>query len=464
MNRTDNLLKNSFIYFVASFASKFLSILLIPIYVSYLTADDFGESNLLLLLSGVIGIIYMVDAIDGSYRFLLSPDEDKKTVITSTFFLYVGGSFVFLFLLGFYLYAHFSYVSVILCMHVVFTNFQTLVSQLARGLKFNRIFAESGVLMSLSQGILNIIMIIFLKLGGVSILLAPIFASILTTIFIFKTTHLAQYFDINAFSIVMVKRLVSYGFPLCVCIVMSWLILNSGTFVLTYLMGSAKLSGVYAIAVKVSSIVYMVMSIFNMAWQETAVDEFGKSDCVIYYNKVFNKYINLIMGIVSLLMSCIFFYFYFCDTKSYQNAMPIIPFMLVGNCFYSLQNFLQSGFYVLQKTNSITHISLITAVSSILLGVVFIPFFYLNGLVISVVGGQIVMFLLTYFKVKNIVGYRLIFDKNKWGSLFLLLCAVVAYYIGSLSLCVLSFSATGCVIAYKEKDLLSKMIAKIKKI
>lgn len=349
MNRTDNLLKNSFIYFVASFASKFLSILLIPIYVSYLTADDFGESNLLLLLSGVIGIIYMVDAIDGSYRFLLSPDEDKKTVITSTFLLYVGGSFVFLFLLGFYLYTHFSYVSVILCMHVVFTNFQTLVSQLARGLKFNRIFAESGVLLSLSQGILNIIMIIFLKLGGVSILLAPIFASILTTIFIFRTTHLAQYFDINAFNIVMVKRLVRYGFPLCVCIVMSWLILNSGTFVLTYLMGSAKLSGVYAIAVKVSSIVYMVMSIFNMAWQETTVDEFGKSDCVVYYNKVFNKYINLIMGIVSLLMACIFFYFYFCDTKSYQKAMPIIPIMLVGNCFYSLQNFLQSGFYVLQK-------------------------------------------------------------------------------------------------------------------
>lgn len=463
MNRTEKLLKNSLVYFVASFASKFLSILLIPIYISYLSPEDYGESNLFLLLSGLIGLIYMVDAVDGSYRFLLSPNEDKKTIITSTILLYASGSLVFFVLFSFYLYMHFTYMLAILCIHVVSTNFQTLVSQLARGLKYNRRFAEAGVLMTFLQGLLNIIMIVFMNVGGVSILLAPILASLLTTIFIFRTTHLALYFDFKAFSIVMVKRLLKYGFPLCICIIMSWLILNSGTFVLTYISGSTNLSGIYAIGVKVSSIIYMVMSIFNLAWQETAVDEFGQDDSVKYYNIIFNKYVDFTMAIVSLLMFCIFFYFYYSDTKSYEKAMAFIPVMLIGNCFYSLQNFLQSGFYVLQKTSSVTSISLATAAFSLLLGVGLIPRFNLYGLVITVVGGQILMFLLTYLEVKKMIGYRLYFDRNKLENLFLLLCTIFAYYIGSQLLCGLMAVVVCCLFALKEKNLLLKVVKKIEK-
>ena len=95
MNKTEKLIRNSGIYLIANFASKFLNVILVPIYTAYLQTDDFGSVNLLLLLSGVIGILFSLDITDAAYRFLLDDNADKKKIISNAIMIYWGGAIIF---------------------------------------------------------------------------------------------------------------------------------------------------------------------------------------------------------------------------------------------------------------------------------------------------------------------------------------------------------------------------------
>jgi len=47
MSREKALVKNTLLYFVANFASKFLGFLLLPFYTHYLTKQDYGYYDLI---------------------------------------------------------------------------------------------------------------------------------------------------------------------------------------------------------------------------------------------------------------------------------------------------------------------------------------------------------------------------------------------------------------------------------
>jgi O-antigen/teichoic acid export membrane protein len=454
-SRSATLIKNTALYFAASFASKLLNIILVPIYVAYLNTSEFGEVNLLLLLSGLIGILYTSDIVDAAYRSLLDEKSDKAKIITNALVVYLIGSAVFAVIYIALLYQRLNFTYWLLLFHILLTTLSTIISQFTRGLKCNKVFAGIGIVSSFVQGITNILFIVLWNIGGASLLLAPIVSSICVIFYSIKLTPIANYIQFDSFDFSEIKRMIKYGFPLTIGILLNWCVLNSGTYILAWVTDSTSQSGIFSLAVKISSLIYVLVSIFNMAWQETSVEQYEKGgDYLDYYNNIFNRYINSILYIVCIISIASFVYFAYTNTNDYAAAKYLVPVLLIGNCFYSLQSFLLTGFYVKQQTKSVGYISLICGTFTVLLGSILIPQFELYGLSITVVLGQFSLFLLTYKVVRRYIPYTAKFDANSFWSVAISVFVLTLYYLGNTVYFICGSTIAIILMLYRHKSLL----------
>lgn len=452
MSRTGKLLKNTVLFFVASFASKFLSVILVPIYVSYIATDDLGTTSLMLLFSGLFGIVFSLDVIDASYRFLLDEKEDKVKVVSNSVFAYLGGLLIFSLFYFSVLHNKLDTSKFWLLLNIVVCNFNLLIQQMSRGLKLNKTFAISGVCTSLIQGFTNIIMIVCFGIGGISIVIAPVVAAFFSIFYIGINARLWRYFSTRALSFDYIGRLINYGWPLCVGVVLNWIILNSGTYILSWTTGSTSQSGIFALAVKISSIIYMIMSVFNMAWQETSVEEFKSPNYIDYFNKVFNKYIVYIIYCVCFLTVGVSLYFNYGETGEYELSRYLIPVLLLGNSFYSMQNYLQTGFYLIKETRNVSKISFLCGSITLIIGLFVIPFYEIWGLVFTVFTGQLLLLLFTYKYVKKIIKYNFRLTPILYMSIGLLAFNTFAYYINNGIITIIVSLISFLVVTLLERD------------
>lgn len=460
MNKTEKLIRNSGIYLIANFASKLLNIVLVPIYTVYIQSEDFGNVNLLLLFSSIIGIVFSLDVIDAAYRFLLDEKVDRQKVISNAMMIYiVGGCLFSAIYFPIVIKTGLKY-GILLGFHILITNFQSLIQQMARGMKFNKIYASAGVLMCLVQGISNIVMIICFDIGGVSILIAPLIASFAAILYVESGAHICSMFSMQLIEWEQIKVLIRYGTPVCVGILFNWLIANSGTYILTWVTGSAVLSGIFAMANKFPTFINAFTSIFNLAWQETAVEEYGSQEYITYYNKVLNKFAEANMYAASILMPMIAIYFDIMETGEYASAKIIIPFLLLSNIFGSMQSYLITGYYVVKRTKMIYVNALIAGIVTMMIGILLIPQFKIYGLVASVVIGQLTLLLATYINVQKYVAYRIDIMKLKILILLLLFSAFI-FYSNTIWIHWAGMFVVGIVIALRERQLINKVVRRI---
>lgn len=456
MDKTKKLIKNSGIYLVANFASKLLNVVLVPVYTVYIQSEDFGNANLLLLFSGIIGIIFSMDVVDAAYRFLLDEEADKQKVITNAILIYGTGAIIFsLIYFPTVLKIRMQY-GVLLGMHVLFTNFQLLIQQMARGLKHNKVYASAGVLMCLIQGISNIVMIVWFGIGGVSILIAPLIASFVTILYVNKEAHVCSMFSFRAADRGLIRALIQYGAPICVSIVFNWVVSNSGTYLLAWITGTTALSGIYAMANKFPALLNAFTSIFNLAWQETAVEEYGSEEYILYYNKILKKFAEGNMYAVALLMPVIAIYFFVMKENDYTAAKGVIPFLLMGNIFASMQSYVISGYYVVKKTTAVYVNAMIAGIVTVIAGICFISRYNMNGLVASVVLGQFTLLFVTYKNVQKYIAYKIELKKLVAPLIFILISAV-CYYSEGIWMQTLGFAVVLALIAYRERASILKI-------
>ena len=90
--------------------------------------------------------------------------------------------------------------------------------------------------------------------------------------------------------------------PRAIANAISWWFINSvNRYIILYFLGQES-NGVYALSSRLAMALYAVNSIFNLAWQESAITEFKKEDRDHFYSTTFNKYFVLEMSIIILLI------------------------------------------------------------------------------------------------------------------------------------------------------------------
>lgn len=298
MSRGSQLAKNTLILTIGKISTQFISFFLLPLYTALLTTEEYGTVDLLNTYISLLVPIITFQIAQGVFRFLIEvrkDEESKSIIITSSILFQVIQSIIFLVIFAVIArwfqndYKYFLATNVVACI------FSSLMLQIARGFGDNKAYAVGSFITATMTVVLNVIFIVWLKMGAYGMLIASLIANILCTIYLFFKTKTYKYLKIDKVKKEKIKELCKYSVPLIPNAISWWIVNSSDKTIITAFLGTG-MNGIYSVSHKFSSVYITVFNIYNTAWTESTAMHIKDEDS--------SEYISSMMTIAFKLFSC----------------------------------------------------------------------------------------------------------------------------------------------------------------
>lgn len=447
MNDYKYLIKNIGILTVSNFATKFLSFFLLPLYTGILSTEEYGTFD---LYSTTISLLYPMLSIcisDSVIRFLLERNKDKESVILISA-KYVAISIVaFLFLLEANVITNAvpalnTYKIFFILMYIV-TVLNSWLSGVARGQERIKDISLASIISSVGTILLNIIFLVWMKLGIVGYFLATILGTSMSIIYYVYVTNIFQSIHTVTKDYNLDKEMRKYGTGLMVNSISWWVNNSLDKYMVLYMCGIAA-NGLISVAYKLPTVLSMIQNLFEQAWVLSAVKKYNKEDADGFFVRTYNLY-GFVMAIATSaiimftkILSALLF------KKDFYEAWSMIPFFSIAVVFSAAAGFCGGVFAAQKRTDIISKTTFIGAiVNTILNAVLIFSFGVIGGAVATMISNAVVMIArLFYVKQQMNFQIRVVRDVLTYSillfqTLILLLCNSKIQYVLQLLLLVL---------------------------
>lgn len=363
-----NLIKSFLIYGLASACSKFISVLLLPIYTTIFSVEEYGEIDLIqsvILIITIFGILQLETSLQ-RYYYEFEGKERKKMISTIlwsvtllsallvvVFCLFAGWISVLLFHTD-----HFRDLLILSSFLILFTNMTTIFFIIIRYMKKPVLFA----VLTLTQ--------IFISIGS-TLILVLVFDKGISGVFMGQITGfgivlLLQLFLLkNEYSWQIDKPILKSAFSFAIPQFPARLgsVCNSYVnrfFMLGYL--STFAIGIYSVSLKFASIMTLIDSAFVMAWYPFMYDSLKSPQHKELFRKIF-KYACL--SVFSLVVIISFFaddvLRLFIKNQDYYEASKYIGWLTLYQSLFILKEIIDIGPIITKKTVYVTYSYLIAS-------------------------------------------------------------------------------------------------------
>jgi O-antigen/teichoic acid export membrane protein len=194
--------------------------------------------------------------------------------------------------------------------------------------------------------------------------------------------------------------MLKYSLPLIPNALSWWAISAADRFIILYYLGLSS-NGLFAIAVKFPSILVMVHTIFNMAWQERAIRTYETADRDQYYTSILNKYVGFVFGLIVVAIAVTKPGLKFMVQKSYYDVWKIVPCMYLAVGFQALSSFFGTGYNSSKDTKGALTTTIFGVCASIAINMAFIPVIGLLSPSIAFLAGFLVMFVARAYQTRK---------------------------------------------------------------
>ncbi|MBE6875506.1 MAG: capsular biosynthesis protein [Ruminococcus sp.] len=421
MDKYKKLAANTLVFAIGSFGSKILLLLLTRLYTHHISSGDNSTKSLLEQTANFIIPIATLSIAEAVIRYGLDRDYDNKEVFTSACIVEAAGIIIMLLLsplLNLLPYAH-GYV-ILLLLFIIASSFRQLSSQFVRARGLVKLFALDGILATGTLFIFNIVFISVLNMGVRGFMISSILTDFCSGVFLWIVAKLWQFLDKKKFNPEMIKTMLRFSIPMIPTAVL-WIITGFSDRLFVRYMTSAQspdvgeiAAGVYDAASKVPNLISMVSTIFFQAWNMSAITENNSKDKGQFYEKIFSAYqsvmflgaafmIALVKPLSAILIDS-------STDPSYARAFEFTPILIIGVLMMSLNQFLSSIYTATQKTTHSFWTSLIAACTNLILNMILIYKWGVQGAVIATFMSYFVCYLvrivdtrkLIYFKVDHL--------------------------------------------------------------
>lgn len=402
--KSNSLLKTTLLYSVGNLASKGLSFILVFFTTFYLSTEDVGIFDLFLTTVSLLTPIVTLQLTDAVLRWLIENKEfeNKARVLsTASFILFFAIFISIVLLLIFQTYYPFLYYKELLFL-LGFQSFFLLFQQYQRAIGDNKGYVLSSVFYTFLYVILAIICLVFYDKKIEGLLWSNIVAAVFTTVFIVFRNKVFGYIHSKYYSFQVAKELLYYSIPLVPNSLSWWAISSANRYLIVLFLGVAS-NGIFAIAFKFPTIVLLIVSVFYLAWQEKAIENYNREDKDDYYSEIFKKYLKYLF-VISINLLCInqFFLTYFVDAMFY-DSWRYTSVLLLAILFNALSGFYGAIYLGAKKTRSIFLSSLISGIIVLFLSYFLIPVLELLGAAIAIFFGYFFLFLYRFFETKKYI-------------------------------------------------------------
>lgn len=440
-------IKSTGIYLLGNVLSKSLSFFLLPLYTSYLSPNDYGVYDLSIAYNTFLISILFLDIWEGTMRFMFDySNKDKNKPITIGIIMFSISTGIYaVVLLIFGRIAGLQFLGLLFIMGVV-NNFQQVVGYIARGFGKNNAFVMCGLIGSLVTLVSNVILLSVFKMNYSALYISSILGLGINAIGLSFVIKLWRRVKIAFFDSTLFREMLRYSLPLCLNSGAWWFLNGFNRVMISHTLSNAD-NGMYAVATRFSSMLMLVTTGFQMAWQELSYSKVDASDeeKSKLYSRAINEYSKfLYMGLIALLPIIKIIFPYFIDDK-YTAAIMIIPIALYGTFFSSLTSFLASIINILKKNQFIFITTLLSAITNVVLLLLLIEYLGVQAATVSLCVGYAVSFIARIRLVQRFVNLKVdVKQFLRYTGMFLL--AVVIYNYGSITLNV--FALVGVLIIF----------------
>jgi O-antigen/teichoic acid export membrane protein len=457
MNRNKLLVKNTIIYAIGNFGSKFLTFLLVPFYTYYLSTGDYGYFDLI-----TTTVLLLVPAItlqinDGLYRFLLDSKNNNETssIISNSLFITLRNLFFFnVIYIIIIQFIDFQYEYLIL-LQINFNVISALWTQISRGLRKNIEYSISGIIGTLIILFSNIIFITLMHLKVGSLILSNVISFIVILIYMEYKLKIRKYISYKLCNKKIKKELLLFSIPL-IPNVISWWFMNVSDRYFLRLYKGIEANGIYAVSNKFPAILIMVNSIFYLAWQESAISEYNSKDRNKFYSNMFNIMTSIEFTTVIVLLPLTKFAMKYIISNKFDTAVLYIPFLYIGTILNAFSSFYGTGYLSAKDTKGAFYTSLIGGIVNIVLNIILIPVIGIQGASLSTMVSFLITWLLRIFQTKKY--FHIYVNKIKLLSLsFISAIYIFLYYYNNIILELILLLLSFVIFFLYNKNLLHKL-------
>ncbi len=464
MNREKELTKNTLIISIGNICTKLVVFLLLPLYTTLLSTDEYGVVDLVNTLVSLALPIVTFQIEKAVFRELIEVRGNKEksssivsTGIIATCLQCVLYTIIFI-VLSPLIRNDYKY---FLISNVIVFIFLSLFQQISRGFGYNKKFAASSFISATFTIILNIVFIVILRLGAYGMLLGTALGELIATIYLFFSLKLYSYVSIKSFYKEIAIKLLKYSIPL-VPNALSWWIFGSSDSVIVSLILGIDSNGILAASLKFSTIIITLYNMFDAGWIESVSLHVKDNDISDYYNRVFNTILQLFISIAIAMISFMPFIFNILINEKFNSGYNLVPITLISAIFHIIVGLVSVIYAAEKNTKSIAVTSGVAAIINILVHLALIKFIGLYAAVISSLVAFIIMSIYRVYDVGKKYFKITISKKLIISTLIMLIIVLPIYYINNKYLNIISIIISSLSFFIQNRILITKGLCLVK--
>ena len=373
-SKSGRLISNTIIFAIGTFASKILVLLLMPLYTSILSTQQYGISDLITQAANLIIPLACVGICDAVFRFAIDSEDRKKVFSTALCVIFAGSALLALFSPLLSLVEYFDGYVWLICIYVISANLHTVCAQYLRAKGRVTAFAVQGIINTALTIFYNILFLIVFDMGVTGYVLSVVAADFTVTVGIFLFCRLWRDFSIRSFDMSVLRDMLRFSIPY-IPTTMLWLITGvSDRFVVTYFCGEDA-NGLYSASYKIPTLLTLICGIFIEAWQISAVRDGGESveEKQSFFGRVYRDYLSILVAGASFIVALSQVFTKILLADAYYSSWEFVPILAMATMFSALSSFMGSVYFLEKKSVYSMLTALTGAVVNIVLNFIMIP-------------------------------------------------------------------------------------------
>ena len=372
-NRIAFLLGNTLVFALGGLAIKAVSLVLMPLYTTALTAGEYGTAELLNSAIEIVLPLLSAGVVEALYRFSIDDDVPKDELFADSLVV-LGGGVVCAgaaCALGHVLWnmEHAGSFFVLFCSVCVFKA----TTQLARGLGHVRRFVAYGLINALAMVVSTYLLLVRAHLGVEGYLWSFTIGYLVGGLVAFLGSAEYRLLTPFRFDRDLLRRMLVYSLPLVPNLLSWWLVSVSGRYVVLWGSGVVA-AGLFTAASKMPALVNIVASVFQQAWQYSTAREIDSPDRGAFFGSVLRGYSLATLSTAGLVIALNRPISRVMLQSEFAEGWRYVPLLMLVASFGVISIFFESFYQALKNSGVLMASTALGAVVNVILGVALVPF------------------------------------------------------------------------------------------
>ena len=423
------LIKAFFLYGLSSAASKFIAVLLLPVYTQVFSVEEYGQIDVIQSIVYIIIIFGILQLETSLQRFYYELDERSRNIMISSILWSVGGlsclfTGISLFctdVLSELLFGSkvFSDTIKIALLLIPLTNLTTIFFIIIRYMKKPILFTGLTIIQVVTSALSTLILILYYHIGINAVFIGQIIGFGIVILCQFIYLRKMYSFTIDIF---ILRKALSFALPQFPARIGSTCnAYINRFFMLSYL--SAAAIGLFSVALKFASIILLLQNAFLMVWIPFMYESLKRPDHKKIYAQVFNYVcIGVFLFVCLLALFADNILQLFTKNPDYYDAALLIGGLALYQGMFIIKEVVDIGPKITKQTIYITYTYLISTAFNIISLYLVLHMGGLKAVVGSMIFTNIVLIIFSWLFTNKL--YPIEFGIKKF-ALFLLLTLVV---------------------------------------